>query len=182
MILHPTHIDDLYVIEPKVFNDDRGFFYEFFNQKVFEAITKQNINFVQDNIAKSKKGVLRGFHFQKAPYAQSKLISVLNGSVQDVVVDLRKNSKTFGKHFSIILSAENKKQLFIPRGFAHAYLSLENETLFYYKIDNFYHPESEGGIRFDDPDINVDWQYDLSQIILSGKDQKLPYLKDLKNL
>ena len=181
MIVQPTFIEDLYVIEPAVYNDERGFFYEFFNQKVFEEHTKQNIRFIQDNLAKSKKGVLRGFHFQKAPYAQTKLVSVLNGAVLDVVIDLRKNSKTFGRYFSIVLSAENKKQLFIPRGFAHAYLSLENDTLFYYKIDNIYHPQSEAGIRFDDPDVNVDWQYDLSQIILSEKDQNLPLLKDLIN-
>ena len=179
MNLKSTFIEDLYVIEPRVFNDDRGFFYEFFNQKAFEKLTKLNIKFVQDNLAKSKKDVLRGFHFQKEPYAQAKLISVLNGAVLDVVVDLRKNSKTFGRYFSIVLSAENKKQLFIPRGFAHAYLSLEEDSLFYYKIDNYYHPQSEAGIRFDDPDINVDWQYDLSQIILSEKDKNLPFLKDL---
>ncbi len=179
MTIQPTFIEDLYVIEPKVFNDNRGFFYEFFNHELFEKTVKQKVSFVQDNLAKSAKGVLRGFHFQKEPYAQTKLVSVLNGAVLDVVVDLRKNSKTFGQHFSIILSADNKKQLFIPRGFAHAYLSLEKYSLFFYKIDNYYHPESEAGIRFDDPDLNIDWQYDLSKIILSEKDRNLPYLKDL---
>ncbi len=182
MTVHPTFIEDLYVIEPKVFNDERGFFYEFFNQKVFEQLTGQKTGFVQDNLAQSRKGVLRGFHFQKEPYAQTKLVSVLNGAVLDVVVDLRKNSKTYKQHFSIILSAENKKQLFIPRGFAHAYLSLEDDSLFFYKIDNFYHPESEAGIRFDDPDLNIDWQYDLSKLILSDKDRNLPYLKNMNDL
>ena len=179
MTVRPTFIEDLYVIEPRVFNDNRGFFYEFFNQELFEKTVKQNVHFVQDNLAKSAKGVLRGFHFQKEPYAQTKLVSVLNGAVLDVVVDLRKNSKTFGRHFSIILSADNKKQLFIPRGFAHAYLSLEDDSLFFYKIDNYYNPGSEAGIRFDDPDLNVDWQYDFSKIILSEKDRNLPYFKDL---
>ncbi len=182
MKIESTFIEDLYIIKPKVFDDNRGFFYEFFNQNIFEKLTGQNIRFVQDNLAKSKKNVLRGFHFQKEPYAQAKLISVLQGTVLDVVVDLRKNSKTFGRYFSIVLSAENKKQLFIPRGFAHAYLTLKDETLFYYKIDNFYVPDSEAGIRFDDPDLNIDWQYDLSQIILSEKDLNLPYLKDLNDL
>ena len=182
MILHSTFIEDLYIIEPKVFNDKRGFFYEFFNQREIEKLIGRKVIFVQDNLSQSKKWVLRGFHFQKEPYAQSKLVSVLNGAVLDVVVDLRKNSKTFGRYLSIVLSAENKKQLFIPRGFAHAYLSLEDDTLFCYKTDNFYNPGSEAGIRFDDPDLNIDWQYDLSKIILSEKDKNLPYLKDISNL
>ncbi len=182
MILEPTFIRDLYVIEPKVFRDGRGFFYEFFNQAEFEKVTQKKIRFIQDNLAQSKKGVLRGLHFQKPPYAQAKLVSVLSGAVLDVVVDLRPESKTFKQYFSVYLSAENKKQLFIPRGFAHAYLSLEEDTLFCYKIDNIYHPDSEAGIRFDDPDLNIDWQYDLSQIMLSEKDKNLPYLKDISDI
>jgi len=180
MILQSTFINDLYVIKPKVYTDERGFFYEFYNQTEFDKLTRHKIRFIQDNLARSRKGVLRGLHFQKSPYAQTKLVSVLKGAVLDVVVDLRENSKTFGQYFSIFLNAENKKQLFIPRGMAHGYLSLEDDTLFYYKIDNVYHPQSEAGIRFDDPDLNIDWQYDLSQIILSEKDRTLPYLKDTK--
>ena len=180
MVVQPTFIDDLFILEPKVFADDRGFFYEFFNQNEFEQLTGQQIRFIQDNLAQSRKGVLRGLHFQKSPYEQAKLVSVLQGAVLDVVVDLRSKSKTFGQYFSILLSPKNKKQLFIPRGMAHGYLSLEDDTLFYYKIDNVYHPPSEAGIRFDDPDLNIDWQYDLSQIILSEKDKTLPYLKDIK--
>ena len=181
MNLQSTFIDDLYVMEPEVFTDERGFFYEFFNQSGFEQLIRQKYHFIQDNLARSRKGVLRGLHFQKPPYEQAKLVSVLKGAVLDVVVDLRQKSKTFGQYFSILLSAENKKQLFIPRGMAHGYLSLEDDTLFYYKIDNIYHPQSETGIRFDDADLNIDWQYDLSQVILSEKDRTLPYLKDLKS-
>jgi len=180
MLIQPTFIDDLYVMEPEVFTDERGFFYEFFNQNEFNKLTRQKVRFIQDNLARSRKGVLRGLHFQKPPYEQAKLVSVLQGAVLDVVVDLRQKSKTFGQYFSILLSAENKKQLFIPRGMAHGYLSLEEDTLFFYKIDNEYHPQSEAGIRFDDPNLNIDWQYGLSQIILSEKDRTLPYLKDLK--
>ena len=180
MVLQTTFIDDLYIIEPNIFTDERGFFYEFFNQSEFDQLINQKIRFIQDNLAKSQKGVLRGLHFQKPPFAQAKLVSVFKGAVLDVVVDLRKKSKTFGQYFSILLSAENKKQLFIPRGMAHGYLCLEDNTLFFYKIDNIYHPQSESGIHFNDPDLNIDWQYDLSQIILSEKDRTLPYLKDLK--
>ena len=181
MLIQPTFIDNLFIIEPKVFTDDRGFFYEFFNQTEFDKLINQKVHFVQDNLAQSRKGVLRGLHFQKKPYEQAKLVSVLQGAVLDVVVDLRQKSKTFGQYFSILLSAKDKKQLFIPRGMAHGYLSLEDETLFFYKIDNEYHPQSEAGIRFDDPDLNIDWQYDLSQIILSEKDRTLPYFKNLKD-
>ncbi len=181
MSIQSTFIEQLYILEPKIFSDNRGFFYEFYNQYEFDRLTNRKIRFIQDNLARSQKGVLRGLHFQKNPYEQAKLVSVLKGAVLDVVVDLRKKSKTFGQYFSIILSAENKKQLFIPRGMAHGYLSLEDETLFFYKIDNIYHPQSEAGIRFDDPELNIDWQYDLSQIILSEKDKTLPYLKDLKD-
>ncbi len=179
MTVTPTFIADVYIIDPIVFKDQRGFFYEFFNQEKFEQLTGQNIQFIQDNLAASQRGVLRGLHFQKSPFGQAKLVSVIKGSVLDVVVDLRRNSKTFGRYFSIVLSATNKKQLFMPRGIAHAYLSLENDTLFFYKIDNTYHPESESGIRFDDPDLKIDWQTDISQVILSEKDRNLPYLNEI---
>ncbi len=179
MRIESTPLQDVFVLSPKVFKDSRGFFYEFFNASAFRRLTALQVDFVQDNLARSAKGVLRGLHFQKPPYAQAKLVSVLQGSVLDVVVDLRKKSATFGQYFSIILSSSNKKQLFIPRGMAHAYLSLEDNTLFFYKIDNIYHPESEAGIRFDDPMLKIDWKYDLSQVILSEKDRNLPTLKDI---
>jgi len=176
-----TFIEGVFIIEPKVYTDNRGFFYEFFNQQRFEQQAGLKVQFIQDNLAKSHKGVLRGFHFQKQPYEQAKLVSVIKGSVLDVIIDLRKNSKTFGQHLSIELNETNKKQLFIPRGFAHAYLSLEDNTLFCYKIDNIYHPESEAGIKFDDPDIKIDWHFAPSQLILSDKDTKLPLFKEILN-
>jgi dTDP-4-dehydrorhamnose 3,5-epimerase len=172
-------LEGVFIIEPVVYNDGRGFFYEFFNQAEFKKQTGTDVYFIQDNLARSHKNVLRGFHFQKGEFSQAKLVSVISGAVLDVIVDLRKNQPTFGQTFSIVLSAENKKQLFIPRGFAHAYLSLEDDTLFFYKIDNIYHKESEAGIRFDDPDLAVDWQNDISRLILSEKDQGLPYFKDI---
>jgi dTDP-4-dehydrorhamnose 3,5-epimerase len=179
MKVKSIEIEGVFLIEPVVHQDNRGFFYEFFNQNDFFRKTGLDIRFIQDNLARSQKNVLRGFHFQKGIYSQAKLVSVLSGAVLDVIVDLRKNSSTFGQTFSVVLSAENKKQLFIPRGFAHAYLSLENDTLFFYKIDNIYHKESEAGIRFDDPALAVDWQVDKTQLILSGKDKELPYLKEI---
>jgi dTDP-4-dehydrorhamnose 3,5-epimerase len=181
MKITKTFIDDLYIIEPQIYNDQRGFFFEFYNKHIFKELTGLEVDFIQDNLAQSKKGVLRGLHFQKAPYAQAKLVSVIKGAVLDVVVDLRNGSKTFGQYFSIVLNEQNRQQLFIPRGFAHAYLTLADDSLFFYKIDNIYQPQSEAGIKFDDPDLKIDWQYDLSQIIISEKDRNLPYLKDLKN-
>ncbi len=179
MILRKTFIEDLYILEPALFKDTRGFFYEFYNRSEFQALTGLQVDFIQDNLAQSQKGVLRGFHFQKAPYAQAKLVSVIKGAVLDVVVDLRPSSATFGQSFSIVLNDQNRYQLFIPRGMAHAYLSLEDNSLFFYKIDNIYHPESESGIRFDDPVLDIDWQYDISQLIISEKDRNLPYINDI---
>ena len=179
MQIQETFIEGLFIIKPKVYRDVRGFFYEFFNLLQFEKETGLKVSFIQDNLAKSQRGVLRGLHYQKAPYAQSKLVSVLSGAVYDVVVDLRKDSKTYGRYFAIELSAQNQKQLFIPKGLAHAYLTLEDDTLFFYKIDQIYHPESESGIRYDDPDINIEWPFDMTKILLSAKDQNLPYFKDL---
>jgi len=176
MQVHETYIEGVFVIEPKVHMDTRGFFYEYFNEKLFEKITGMKVHFVQDNLAKSQRGVLRGFHFQKSPNAQSKLISVIKGAVFDVIVDLRKHSKTYGQYFSIELNEYNKKQLYIPKDFAHAYLTLEDDTLFFYKIDHYYHPESESGIRFNDPKLNIEWPFNISEILLSEKDQKLPFL------
>ncbi len=179
MLVEPVFIEGIFLISPTVYEDRRGFFYEFFNQEKFQQATGLSVNFIQDNLAKSDKGALRGLHFQKGEYAQAKLVSVLKGAVLDVVVDVRKGSKTFGQYFSVVLNDQNHKQLFIPRGLAHAYLCLEDDTLFFYKVDNKYHKESESGIRYNDPDLEIDWQYDLSQIILSEKDRNLPFLKNI---
>ena len=177
MAFIPTEIKDVWVIEPKIFEDDRGYFYESFNAVQFNNETGLNVNFVQDNQSKSNKGVLRGLHYQVGEHAQAKLVRVLQGSVQDIAVDLRKNSPTFGKYFSIILSGENHKQLFVPRGFAHGFLVLEDNTIFAYKCDNFYNKESEGGMIYNDETINVKWELAQSDYILSEKDTILPNLE-----
>ena len=177
-----TEIEDVWVIEPKIFKDDRGYFYESFNAETFNKETGLNINFVQDNQSKSNKGVLRGMHYQTGEHAQAKLVRVLQGSVQDVAVDLRKNSPTFGKHFSIILTAENHKQLFVPRGFAHGFLVLEDNTIFAYKCDNFYNKESEGGLIYNDESIAINWELETEDFILSEKDIELPNLENAKRI
>lgn len=175
-------IEDVWVIEPKIFKDDRGYFYESFNAETFNKETGLNINFVQDNQSKSNKGVLRGMHYQTGEHAQAKLVRVLQGSVQDVAVDLRKDSPTFGKHFSIVLTAENHKQLFVPRGFAHGFLVLEDETIFAYKCDNFYNKESEGGLIYNDESIAINWELETEDFILSEKDIELPNLENAKRI
>ena len=172
-------LKDSFVIEPTIYKDQRGFFYEFFNADRFAKETGITVQFVQDNLAKSDRGALRGLHFQKGEYAQAKLVSVLQGAVLDVIVDIRKDSETFGEYFSVELNSQNKLQLYVPRGFAHAYLCLEDNTLFYYKVDNYYHQESEGGIIYNDPDLAINWKIDLSEIILSDKDKKLPYFNNI---
>jgi dTDP-4-dehydrorhamnose 3,5-epimerase len=183
MPLIKTDFKDLYIFEPKVFEDSRGYFFESFNQKTFESETNLKFDFVQDNQSKSTYGTLRGLHFQKADAAQAKLVRVLSGRVLDVVVDLRPNSTTFKKSYSIELSAENKKQLFIPRGFAHGFVVLSETAEFFYKCDNYYNPQAEGGLLFSDPDLNIDWKVPHDQLILSDKDKKNPTLKEyLKNL
>ena len=171
-----TKIEGVYIITPKVFGDNRGYFFESYNQKDFfnEGI---KINFVQDNESKSHRGVLRGLHFQKM-HPQSKLVRVVKGEVFDVAVDLRKGSPTFGKYESVILSEENQRQFLIPKGFAHGFLVLSDEAKFVYKCDDFYHPEDEGGIIFNDPDINVNWPF-LEGIELSLKDTKHPTFKEV---
>jgi len=179
MQIESVGLQGAFLITPDIFYDDRGYFYEFFNQQKFQEKTGLSIHFVQDNIAQSHKGILRGLHFQTGDYAQAKLVSVLRGKVLDVIVDLRKKSSTFGQYFSVILNDNQKQQLFIPRGFAHAYLCMQDDTLFYYKVDNYYHQSSESGIRFDDPDIHIDWPVDISQVVLSEKDRNLAYLKDI---
>lgn len=170
-----TPIKDLYVVEPYVYGDERGYFFESFNKTEF---IKNNINvdFVQDNESKSTKGVLRGLHFQKK-FPQSKLVRVIKGEVFDVAVDLRKNSPSYGKWYGIVLSNINKKMLFIPKGFAHGFLCLSDTAIFSYKCDELYHPEDEGGILWDDPDINVCWPI-RNGVILSEKDKKQPLLKE----
>ena len=175
MPFQETGIADLLVFEPKVWGDERAYFYEAFNKNTFQ---KAGIHreFVQDNQARSSYGVLRGLHYQLPPFEQAKLVRVLTGEVLDVVVDLRENSPTYGQHFGIILSEENKKQLYVPRGFAHGYVVLSETAEFFYKCDNFYSKAHEGGLLFNDPQLNIDWKIDLSQAILSEKDQLLPTL------
>lgn len=176
-IFNKTEIEGVYVIEPKVFGDNRGYFMETYNEQEFKN-NGLDYNFVQDNQSKSKKGVLRGLHFQKT-HPQAKLVRVLEGEVFDVAVDLRKGSKTYGKWVGVILSEENKKQFMIPRGFAHGFVVLSETAVFAYKCDDFYHPEDEGGIMWNDPDINIEWPYKC-ELLLSEKDKVHPLLKECK--
>lgn len=176
-IFNKTEIEGVYVIEPKVFGDNRGYFMETYNEQEFKN-NGLDYNFVQDNQSKSKKGVLRGLHFQKT-HPQAKLVRVLEGEVFDVAVDLRKGSKTYGKWVGVILSEENKKQFMIPRGFAHGFVVLSETAVFAYKCDDFYHPEDEGGIMWNDPDINIEWPY-KGELLLSEKDKVHPLLKDCR--
>lgn len=170
-------IEGLVIVEPKVFEDSRGYFFESYNQQQFQQYGIP-ANFVQDNQSKSSYGVIRGLHYQKAPHAQAKLVRVLEGTILDVAVDIRKNSPTYGQHFDIELSAENKKQLFIPEGFAHGFSVLSETAVVMYKCNTFYNKESEGGIRYNDPELAIDWKVDLSKAVVSEKDQALP---DFKN-
>lgn len=174
-----TDIEGLAVIEPKVFSDERGYFFEAFNQKAFNEEVGP-VEFVQDNESKSSYGVVRGLHFQRPPYSQAKLVRVVKGRVLDVAVDLREGSPTYGKHFSVELSDENHRMLFIPRGFAHGFSVLSEEVIFQYKCDNYYHPESEGAVAWNDPDLGIDWGIPADKVILSAKDAKNPLLKDMK--
>jgi len=174
MKIKSTLLQDCYIIESSVYEDERGYFYEKFNQKQFEELTGMNGQFVQDNVSKSAYGVLRGLHLQKGDHAQAKLVSCLEGKVLDVAVDVRENSPTFGQWFSIELTEENKLQLYIPRGFAHGFCVLSDTAVFSYKCDNYYDKTSEGGIMWNDEDLNIEWQLPLEDIILSEKDQVLP--------
>lgn len=169
-----------FVIEPKVFNDERGLFFEAYHQQKFEEAIAQKIAFVQDNVSTSKKGVLRGLHFQIGDNAQAKLVQVLQGEVLDVVVDLREGSSTFGQHFKMKLSSENRKSIFIPKGMAHGFLALSESVIFYYKCDEFYDPKSEAGILYNDQKLDINWEMAEEELILSEKDLKLPLLKDLE--
>ena len=173
-----TKISDLIIIEPTVFADARGYFLESYNQKRFEEVVGKT-SFVQDNESKSSKGVLRGLHFQKPPFEQAKLVRCTQGEVLDVALDIRKNSKTYGKHVSVLLSGENKLQLFVPRGFAHGFVVLSDSATFAYKVDNIYAPEYDSGIKFNDKDLNINWSLAENEVKLSLKDNNLSFFKDL---
>lgn len=173
-----TPLEGLLIIEPRIFNDDRGYFYESFNSRTFAEQTGVEINFVQDNQARSVKNVLRGLHFQNAPSAQTKLVRVLEGVIWDVVVDVRKDSATFGQWYGIELSAENKLQFLVPKGFAHGYAVLSETSEVFYKCDGYYDKATEGGVRYNDPSLNIDWKIDLNEAIVSEKDLVQPLLKD----
>ena len=171
-----TKLKGCFIIEPTIFEDERGYFFESYNQRDFCKAIGREVHFVQDNQSFSKKGVLRGLHFQKGEHAQAKLVSVLQGKIQDVVVDLRKDSHTFGQHLSIELSDENKKQLFIPRGFAHGFLTLSETANVFYKCDNYYNREAEGGVRYDDDALGIGWHLKFQDLVLLEKDKELPFL------
>lgn len=176
-----TKIPDVIICEPVVHGDERGYFVETFRQDKLEEFIGYKIKFCQDNESKSSKGVLRGLHYQLSPYAQTKLVRVIKGRVLDVAVDIRKDSPTFGKHVCVELSAENKRQLLVPRGFAHGFVVLEDDTVFAYKVDNYYSPECDRGIAFDDEKLGIDWQINHNELNLSGKDTKQPKLFDIKD-
>ena len=177
-----TTIPEAVIIEPKVHGDERGYFLETFRQDKLEEFLGFKINFCQDNESKSSYGVLRGLHYQLPPYAQTKLVRVIKGKVLDVAVDIRKNSPTFGQYVSVELSEENKRQLLIPRGFAHGFVVLSEEAVFAYKVDNYYSPECDRGIAFDDSDLNINWQIEHDKLQLSPKDTKQPLLKDTQDI
>jgi dTDP-4-dehydrorhamnose 3,5-epimerase len=179
MKIEKTPLRDCYIIHDTVFADSRGYFFESFNAQKFESLTGINTPFVQDNQSASTRGVLRGLHAQTGEHAQSKLVRVLSGKVLDVAVDLRKYSPSFGKAFSIELTGDNHKQLYIPRGFAHGFVVLSDTAVFFYKCDNFYNKASEMGIMYDDPDLNIDWQLPKEELILSDKDMQNAYLADI---
>ncbi len=173
-----TKIEDVIIIEPKVHGDERGYFVETYRQDKLEEFLGFKVNFCQDNESKSSKGVIRGLHYQLAPFAQTKLVRVIKGRVLDVAVDIREGSPTFGEYVAVELSEENKKQLFVPRGFAHGFVVLEDDTIFAYKVDNYYSPENDRGILYSDPTIGIDWILESSELKLSDKDTKQPLLKD----
>lgn len=176
----PTKLQGCYIIEPKIIRDERGYFMESFNEKTFQNGVGQAVHFVQDNQSFSTKGVLRGLHYQTDEHAQAKLVRVLQGEVLDVAVDIRPDSPTFGQYESVLLSGENQKQFFVPRGFAHGFLVLSETATFFYKCDNFYNKESEGGIIYNDETININWQFSLEDLIISEKDKVQPTLENAK--
>lgn len=176
----PTKLEGCFIIEPKVIQDERGYFMESFNEKIFQNGIGQKVHFVQDNQSFSSKGVLRGLHYQIGEYAQAKLVRVLQGEVLDVAVDIRPKSPTFGLYEAVVLSGENQKQFFVPRGFAHGFLVLSDTATFFYKCDNFYNKDSEGGIIYNDNTINIDWGFPLENLIISEKDKVQPILENAK--
>lgn len=174
-----TLIDGVYVIEPRVFSDARGYFMETWKQAEFEEYVGK-VDFIQDNESKSAYGVLRGLHYQKGEFSQAKLVRVIKGRVLDVAVDIRRSSPTFGRHVSVELTEDNKRQFFIPRGFAHGFLVLSDEAIFAYKVDNVYAPQAEAGIRWDDPALGIDWPIDPKDVLTSDKDLRLPLLSEVE--
>lgn len=181
MKVEQTPLKDCYIIHDTVFADPRGYFFESFNQQRFHQLTGLDVSFVQDNQSKSNKGVFRGMHYQLGEHSQAKLVRVIQGTVIDAVVDLRKESPTYGKSFSIELTATNHQQLFVPRGFAHGFIVAEDDTIFFYKCDNFYNKASEGGIFYNDPELKIDWKFDTNNVILSEKDAILPSFQEASN-
>lgn len=181
MELIETLIEGVVVLRPRVFGDARGYFFESYSEREFERLVGK-VEFVQDNESKSRYGVVRGLHFQKPPYAQSKLVRVVRGRVLDVAVDIRKGSPTFGQHVAMELDGEEKLQFFIPRGFAHGFAVLSDEAVFQYKCDNFYAPQSEGAVAWNDPELDIDWKVRHEDVILSEKDTRHPLLKDASEL
>jgi len=173
-----TKLNGCFIIEPKIFEDKRGYFFESFNTKLFQELTNSKTVFVQDNESYSTKGVLRGLHYQTGEYTQAKLVRVIEGEVLDIAVDIRKTSKTFGEHVSVKLSKTNKRQLYVPRGFAHGFVVLSDTAIFSYKCDNYYNKNAEEGIIFNDKDLNIDWILPEKELIVSEKDIKLPILKN----
>ena len=178
----PTKLSGCFILEPKVIHDSRGYFMESFNEKTFQDGVGQSVKFVQDNQSFSAKGVLRGLHYQSGEHAQAKLVRVLQGEVLDVAVDIRPESETYGQYVAEVLSAENQRQLFIPRGFAHGFLVLSETATFFYKCDNFYNKESEGGIIYNDAQLNIDWQLKQEELLISEKDTQLPELNNAKKV
>ena len=176
-----TGFEGLKVIKPQVFGDNRGFFMETYNESRYRE-AGIDYQFVQDNMSSSTYGVVRGLHFQRPPYTQAKLVQVIEGRVLDVAVDLRHGSATYGKWYSVELTGENRWQFMIPRGFAHGFAVLSERAVFSYKCDNLYNPQSEGGVRFDDPDLNIDWKIDLGQAVTSDKDKQHPYFRDMEKI
>lgn len=179
MTITKTDIDGVLIVDPTVYGDSRGYFFESFNEREFQSLTGLAVHFVQDNESRSSYGVVRGLHFQKAPYAQSKLVRVVEGEVLDVAVDIRPGSPTYGRHVAVRLSGESHRQLFLPKGMAHGFAVLSPVAVFQYKCDDFYHPEAEGAVAWDDPALAIDWQVPARSVVLSDKDRRHPMLKDL---
>jgi dTDP-4-dehydrorhamnose 3,5-epimerase len=177
-----TKLKGCFILEPQLIQDERGYFMESFNSNTFQNGIGENVHFVQDNQSFSSRGVLRGLHYQTGEHAQAKLVRVLQGEVLDVAVDIRPDSKTYGQYVAVVLSAENQTQFFVPRGFAHGFLVLSETATFFYKCDNFYNKESEGGVIFNDPELNIDWQFEIDKLIISEKDQLLPSLANAKKV